>query len=343
VEAGLERDHRGPARVQPCDLDGVLDRLGAGVEERGAGRAGERCERAEPLGHGDVRLVRDDREVGVHELGCLLLDRLDGAGVAVTDVDDADAAREVDERVAVDVGDGGVERPGGEDGQVHAQRLRDRVLGAREDGTGARARDLGADLYRLRHGHEYERTGARGGGQSRLVDVDDLDPDPHVQLDARFAEASAAGGCGRRRRWLPRRRRPRGSRRCGWCCGGQDERGFTFFTNRESRASERGNPRAALVLYREMQSGRYGWRVVVSTSATASRSRPRTPARQPLRRVGIPQSRPIGRDEFRGRYADVEERFAGWRTPLRPSGAPVVPDAFEFCRTARPAPRPHPP
>ena len=57
------------------------------------------------LGVLDVDLVRDDREVGVEEARGLLLHRRDDARMRVPDVEAADAAREVDERVAVDVGE----------------------------------------------------------------------------------------------------------------------------------------------------------------------------------------------------------------------------------------------
>ena len=49
VEGALERDDRLPLRVQTRELDRVLDRLGARVEERGAGLAGDRHERPESL------------------------------------------------------------------------------------------------------------------------------------------------------------------------------------------------------------------------------------------------------------------------------------------------------
>ncbi len=74
VESSLERDHRGPPRVRPCELDGVLDRLRAGVEEGGLRRAGDRGSLEQPLGELDVELVRDDREVGVGETVELLAD-----------------------------------------------------------------------------------------------------------------------------------------------------------------------------------------------------------------------------------------------------------------------------
>ena len=126
VEAALERDHARTARVEPRELDGVLDRLGTGVEERGPGLAGDRDERAEALGELDVGLVRDDRVVGVQESTCLVDDGLDDPGVRVTRVDHADAPGEVDEDVPVDVRDGGVLGGGGEDREVRTQRRGDR-------------------------------------------------------------------------------------------------------------------------------------------------------------------------------------------------------------------------
>ena len=83
---------------------GVLDRLGARVEEGSLGGAAERghCEQA--LGERHADLVRHDREVGVEEACRLLLDGLDDLRVRVADVEAADAAGEVDVGVAVDVG-----------------------------------------------------------------------------------------------------------------------------------------------------------------------------------------------------------------------------------------------
>ena len=95
----------GPLGVEAGELDRVLDRLGAGVEERRLGGAAERGALEQALGELDVELVRDDREVGVREALELLLRGLDDARMRVPDVQAADAAGEVDERVAVDVGE----------------------------------------------------------------------------------------------------------------------------------------------------------------------------------------------------------------------------------------------
>ena len=67
------------------DLDGVLDRLGAGVEQRGALVVVARGELVERLGDGDVALVRRDHEARVGERLDLGLDRVDDARRAVAD------------------------------------------------------------------------------------------------------------------------------------------------------------------------------------------------------------------------------------------------------------------
>ncbi len=154
VEPRLE-GHDGLApRGEARDLDGVLDGLGARVEERGPGGAAQGREVPEPLGELDVHAVGDDREVRVDEARRLLLNRLDHAWVAVADVAHADAAREVDERVAVHVGDGRVERLGGEDREVDLERLRKRPPAPLEQLLGAGPGDPGADVYRPRRCHE---------------------------------------------------------------------------------------------------------------------------------------------------------------------------------------------
>ena len=104
MERALERDHRRAAGVGARELDGVLDRLGAGVEERGLDRPRDRRALDQALGERHVRLVGDDREVGVREAVELLVRRRDDVRMAVPDVEAADAAGEVDEGVPVDVG-----------------------------------------------------------------------------------------------------------------------------------------------------------------------------------------------------------------------------------------------
>jgi hypothetical protein len=148
VEPALESDHGRPARVATRELDGVLDGLGARVEERGLRRSRERSDRGQPLGVLDVDLVRDDREVGVEEARGLLLHRRDDARVGVADGEAADAAREVDEAVAVDVGDGRAAPFRDHDREVEAERVGDHALFPLGDLAGARAGDLGTKLDR---------------------------------------------------------------------------------------------------------------------------------------------------------------------------------------------------
>ena len=154
MEAALERDHRRALRVRARELDRVLDRLRAGVEERRLRRPGDRRPLEQPLGELDVGLVRDDREVGVREALELLLRRGDDLRVRVADVQAADAAGEVDERVAVDVGEQRAARASAATiGKVTRERRRDHALLALEDLPRARPGHLGAKLDRAGHRH----------------------------------------------------------------------------------------------------------------------------------------------------------------------------------------------
>ena len=114
-------------------------------------------EGAEPLGQRYRGLVGDDGEVGVEEPRCLLDDRLHDARMGVSGIHDADPAREVDEDVAVDVGDRRVLRALGEDRQVDEQGTRDDAFLAFRDRPGARPGYLGADLDRARGSHRFQR------------------------------------------------------------------------------------------------------------------------------------------------------------------------------------------
>jgi hypothetical protein len=105
VEGPLEADHRVAPGEGARELDRVLDGLGAGVEERRLRRAGERRKCEQTLREVCVHLVRDDREVGMRELLELLLRGGDDVRVRVPDVQAADPTGEIDEDVAVDIGD----------------------------------------------------------------------------------------------------------------------------------------------------------------------------------------------------------------------------------------------
>ena len=161
MERALEADHGLAPGVGPRELDGVLDRLGARVEEGGLG-PGDRGQLGEPLGELDVDLVGDDREVGVREAGHLVLRRCDHLRVGVADVEAADAAGEVEVRVVVDVGQGRAATLGGDDGEVDRQRVRDNPVLPREDLAGTGPGDLGSELDRLGGGHASDLTRRRG-------------------------------------------------------------------------------------------------------------------------------------------------------------------------------------
>jgi pyridoxamine 5'-phosphate oxidase len=117
-----------------------------------------------------------------------------------------------------------------------------------------------------------------------------------------------------------------------------DERGLSFFTNRESRKADElaRNPRAALVLYwqplhRQVRVEGRVEPIGDEESLAYFRTRPRGSR---LAAWASPQSRPLGdRAELEGRYRAVEERFGGVEElPLPPfwGGYRVVPDAVEL-------------
>lgn len=120
---------------------------------------------------------------------------------------------------------------------------------------------------------------------------------------------------------------------------GIDERGLTFFTNRESRKGDElgANPHAALVFH-WWQLGRQA-RVegrVEETSLEESeaywQSRPRA---SQVAAWASPQSQPLaGRADLDARVVEVEERFEGRDVPLPGfwGGYRVLPDTVELWR-----------
>ena len=327
MERGLERDHRGTTGRDPRDLDGVLDCLCARIEERRSRRACERSDGAEALGELDVRLVRHDREVGVDEPRSLLLDRLDDARVAMADVDHSDAAREVDEGVAVDVRDRGVQRLGDEHRQVHLERLRDRA-GRRargapaSSGRGSRCesrstssqppRGAYRSARRLRSGRGPPRARPRparavrplvrgGGGGRRAPSGADGPRDRDARRVPVGADGAAQGPRRARLRLLHEPREPKG------------------------RRARRRTRRAAAALY---------WELAEASGADRRDGRPRrgrrvcrvlphAPARQPDQRLGVAAVRGA-REPGRARAAGGCDRGAlcrDTRCRCRRSGA----------------------
>ena len=117
----------------------------------------------QPLGKRDVRLVRNDREVGVGEALELLTRGGDDPRVRVADVETADAAGEVDEPVAVDVGERRAACLCRNHGEERGERRRDHALLAREDLQGTRPGHAGTKLDRAGHGHEATISEALAG------------------------------------------------------------------------------------------------------------------------------------------------------------------------------------
>jgi pyridoxamine 5'-phosphate oxidase len=118
---------------------------------------------------------------------------------------------------------------------------------------------------------------------------------------------------------------------------GVDERGFTFFTNRDSRKGRElaDNPHAALVfLWKELDRQVEVDGAVEPTSDEESDAyfsgRPRGAQ---LGAWASPQSSVIGsREELMRRVAEMQQRFGDGDVPRPPSwgGFRLVPDRFEF-------------
>lgn len=112
VVAVVEDDDGLALGVRTGDLDGVLDGLGARVEQRGLLGVVTRRELGQRLGDGHVALVRRDHETGVGEVlqlgGGAAHDGLGGGA----DRGHGDAGTEVDQAVAVDVLDDAAMRRG---------------------------------------------------------------------------------------------------------------------------------------------------------------------------------------------------------------------------------------
>ena len=162
VESALEADHRRPLRVRARELDRVLNRFGAGVEERSFRRAGDRHSLDETFAERDVRLVGDDREVGVQEFCGLFLNCVDDTRMRVADVEAADASGEVDEGIAVDVCERRALAALDHHRQKDGKRVRDHAVLPFQDLLGAGPRDRRSQLDRLRRRHASDDSGVSG-------------------------------------------------------------------------------------------------------------------------------------------------------------------------------------
>src|SRR5262249_10157891 len=109
-----------PLRRVPRDLHGVLDRLGAAVDEQRLLRKRPGREPRKALRQRDVRRVWHDGETDVREPLGLVVNRSDDRRRRMTGVHDADTAGEVEKDIAVDIGHG--HAVGG--GREHRYRVR---------------------------------------------------------------------------------------------------------------------------------------------------------------------------------------------------------------------------
>ena len=138
VEGPVEDDDSGPPGCRASDLDCVLDRLGAGVQEQRLRRGFPGPELVELLGDCDVRLVHPDHEALMEVAVDLLVHGTDDGRVAVAEVLAGDAAGEVDVLAAVGVPD--PRTPGARDDEIgRRDAARNEPLAALEDVLGGRA------------------------------------------------------------------------------------------------------------------------------------------------------------------------------------------------------------
>ena len=168
------------------------------------------------------------------------------------------------------------------------------------------------------------------------MDERDLDPDPIVTFRAWFREAEDASPRADAMTLATATADGRPSARVV-LLRGLDERGFVFFTNRESRKGIEllENPHAALVFHwwelgRQVRIEGVVEEVDSAGSESYWETRPRASR---LAAWASPQSRPIrARTELDGLYAEADARFGDAGVPLPPfwGGYRVVPEKLEF-------------
>ena len=155
MERAGEYDDVRALRERLGDLDRVLIRLGAAVREiRALLRAAHGCDLAELLREAHIALVRHDVEHAVEIFIRLLLDGRDDLGMAVPDVEDADAADPVEEMVAVEILDDRALRALHHDGVAAVDRARHDGLAAGNHGSGLRSGELRMDFRQCISEHD---------------------------------------------------------------------------------------------------------------------------------------------------------------------------------------------
>jgi pyridoxamine 5'-phosphate oxidase len=169
------------------------------------------------------------------------------------------------------------------------------------------------------------------------VDEHDLAPDPMTSLRAWLLEAAAASSAPQEMTLATSTADGRPSARIV-LLRGVDDRGLTFFTNRDSRKGRElaANPRAALVLHwwqlgRQVRVEGHVEEVERAVSEAYWATRPR-PSR--IAAWASSQSRSLAgrRDVLDAAFAEAEERFRDGDVPLPPfwGGFRIVPDVVEF-------------
>lgn len=170
------------------------------------------------------------------------------------------------------------------------------------------------------------------------MDLDDLDLDPHTQFAEWFRAASEAGVRYPEQMALATATPDAAPSVRMVLLKGHDQRGFVFYTNRDSRKALElaENPRVAAVLHWELQERQVRIEGTIESvsdeeSFAYFRSRPRDSR---ISAWASPQSRPVAnRSELGKLVADMEERFAGEDdVPLPPfwGGYRIVATAIEF-------------
>ena len=103
VEGVFEANHSGTLGVSTGDLDHILDGFRAGIDEKGLLGEVAGADAVHTLGQGNVVFIRRDLSASVQEPVYLLMNRRGDGGMAMSRIEAANAAGEVDEDVAVNV------------------------------------------------------------------------------------------------------------------------------------------------------------------------------------------------------------------------------------------------
>jgi hypothetical protein len=124
VECVLKADDRLPLRVAARDLDGILNRFRARVHQYGFLRSLARYQRVQLLANGDIAFVGQHVKTGVQKTIQLAAHGINHRRRAMSGVEAADAARKVDQAIAVDIFDDptfglGNKNRGGVIGRLH--------------------------------------------------------------------------------------------------------------------------------------------------------------------------------------------------------------------------------